>query len=62
MVLAHLYLVDAAIQNAWTLYRKSGRNISQLEFTRAIAQVSKSAIISKDIANAYLILDIPNNI
>lgn len=33
------YLIDAAIQNAWTLYRKSGRKISQLDFRRNIVQV-----------------------
>lgn len=32
------YTVDVTIQNAWTLYRKTGRNISHLEFRRAIVQ------------------------
>ncbi|KAJ8931731.1 hypothetical protein NQ314_015321 [Rhamnusium bicolor] len=32
------YLIDAAIQNAWILYRKSGRKITQLEFRRNLSQ------------------------
>lgn len=32
------YLLDVAIQNAWTLYRKSGRKITQLKFRRNIYQ------------------------
>uniref|UniRef100_A0A6P7GSQ4 PiggyBac transposable element-derived protein 2-like n=1 Tax=Diabrotica virgifera virgifera TaxID=50390 RepID=A0A6P7GSQ4_DIAVI len=32
------YLIDAALQNAWTIYRKSGKNISLLEFRRSICQ------------------------
>ncbi|KAJ8930679.1 hypothetical protein NQ314_016493 [Rhamnusium bicolor] len=36
------YLIDAAIQNAWILYRKSGKNISQLEFRRNICQLEEA--------------------
>lgn len=33
------WLIDISIQNAWCLYRKSGNQISQLDFRRTIVQV-----------------------
>jgi len=31
------WMIDAAVNNAWYLYRKSGKKISKLEFIREIA-------------------------